>query len=302
MRIRDMLTQEGLQLTPSEARIAQVLLTDYPVSGLGTATSLAKRAGVSDPTVIRLVTKIGFDGFPAFQAKLLAEVESGLQSPLMMMEAKRPAAKGRSVADVYTRSVIDAIEATAGMQLPQAYERAAQLIMESKGQVLVLGGRFSRFISGMLASYLVQLRPDVVSLGALSAETFDSLLDLGERDTLIVFDYRRYQKDVIRYAEQAAERGVQLVLFTDPFRSPIAEKSKVVIVGRMEVGSPYDSLAPAVVQMEALLAHILANESRIRRSRVQELEQIRAHNSVTVERTIERVEADGKTPGRKKTR
>jgi DNA-binding MurR/RpiR family transcriptional regulator len=302
MRIRDLLTQEGLELTPSEARIAQVLLTDYPISGLGTATNLAKRAGVSDPTVIRLVAKIGFEGFPAFQAKLLTEVESGLQSPLMMMEAKRPGAKGRNLIDSYSRSAVEAIEATAAMQLPQAYERAARLIMEAKGSVLVLGGRFSRFVSGMLASYLVQFRPNVTTLGALSGESFDTLLDLSERDTLVVFDYRRYQKDVIRYAEQAAERGVQLVLFTDPFRSPIASHAKVVIVGRMEVDSPYDSLAPAVVQMEALVAQIVANESRLRRARVQELEQIRAQNAVTVERANDQAGDPTKTSGRRKSR
>jgi DNA-binding MurR/RpiR family transcriptional regulator len=302
MRIRDLLTQQGLELTPSEARIAQVLLTDYPISGLGTATNLAKRAGVSDPTVIRLVAKIGFDGFPAFQAKLLTEVESGLQSPLMMMEAKRPGAKGRSLIDAYGHSVVEAIEATAAMQLPQAYERAARLIMEAKGSVLVLGGRFSRFVSGMLASYLVQFRSNVQTLGTLAAESFDTLLDLNERDTLVVFDYRRYQKDVIRYAEQAAARGVQLVLFTDPFRSPIASHAKVVIVGRMEVGSPYDSLAPAVVQMETLLAQIIASESRTRRARVQELERIRAENAVTIERSDNPNGEPSKAASRRKAR
>lgn len=285
MRIRDLLTQQGLQLTPAETRIAQVLLTDYPVAGLGTATALAKRAGVSDPTVIRLATKLGFDGFPAFQAKLLGEVEAGLQSPLMMMEAKRPAAKGRSVAEIYMRSAAESVVTTADMVVPQAYERAVQLIMEAKGRVFVLGGRFSRFVAGMLASYLLQFRPNVVSIQVLSAESFDMLLDVSAQDTLVVFDHRRYQKDVIRFTEQAVERGAQLVLFTDPFRSPLAAKAKVVIVGRMEVGSPYDSLAPAVAQIEALIAHIVANDSRAQHSRVQMLERIRAENAVTLEST-----------------
>lgn len=81
LRLRDVLTKAGLALTPSEARIVQVLLSDYPFSGFGTATSLARKAGVSDPTVTRLVAKLGFDGFQDFQAKLLAEVEAHLHSP-----------------------------------------------------------------------------------------------------------------------------------------------------------------------------------------------------------------------------
>ena len=283
MHIREMLTQRNLALTPSEAKIAQALLTDYPVGGLGTAASLAKRAGVSDPTVIRLVTKLGFTGFPAFQARLLEEVEADLRSPLMMMEAKRPALTGRSVAETYIRSAAGALEATAGMTLPQVYERAVRLIMDAKGRVLVTGGRFSRHVAGMLAAYLAQFRANIVSLDPLSPESFDILVDVDERDALVVFDYRRYQTDVVRFAEQAAERGAKLVLFTDQWRSPIAEQAKVVIVGTMEAGSPYDSLAPAVAQMEALVAHIVADSSRTRDARVKELERIRARNAVTID-------------------
>ena len=76
MSIREDLAHTSQALTSAEAKIVQVLLADYPMSGLGTATRLARRAGVSDPTVVRLVIKLGYDGFPDFQAKLLAEVEA----------------------------------------------------------------------------------------------------------------------------------------------------------------------------------------------------------------------------------
>jgi len=283
VHIREMLTKSGFKLTPAESKVVQVILNEYPTSGLGTATALARRAGVSDPTVIRLVTKIGFTGFAAFQAKLLEEVEAGLRSPLMMMEMKRPAVKGRNLTESYLHSVTEAVEATAVATIPQLYDRASETIMTAKGKVLVVGGRFSRFVAGMLASYLFQCRADVVSLGVLSAESFDGLLDLSGRDVLIVFDYRRYQRDVIQFAEQAAARGVQLILFTDPYHSPIAAKAKVVIVGRTEVNSPYDSLAPAVAQSEALIARLVAIDSLVSRSRVKDLEGIRTHNKITIE-------------------
>lgn len=287
--IRDLLTERGLALTPAEAKIAQVLLGDYPVAGLGTATALARRAGVSDPSVIRMVTKLGFDGFAAFQKRLLEEVEAGLRSPLMMMEAKRPAraaaAAGRSVEETYIRSAAATVESAAAMTLPQTYGKAVQLIMEAKGRVLLLGGRFSRHIAGMLAGYLAQFRPGVIEVPSLSAESFDLLLDAGPRDTLVVFDHRRYQTDVIRFAEQAAERGAQIVLFTDVWRSPAAEHAKVVIVGPMEADSPYDTLAPAVAQMEALVARIVAEQPDNNGTRMEELERIRSRNVATVDGT-----------------
>ncbi|HEY2271450.1 MAG TPA: hypothetical protein VGH30_01645, partial [Jatrophihabitantaceae bacterium] len=43
------------QLTPAEMRVAQALMSDYPAAGLQPVAALAERAGVSGPTVVRLV-------------------------------------------------------------------------------------------------------------------------------------------------------------------------------------------------------------------------------------------------------
>ncbi len=98
MSIREELANTTLAFTSAEEKIVQVLLADYPMSGLGTATRLARRAGVSDPSVTRLMTKLGYVGFADFQARLLTEVESRLHSPLLMMEAKRPGGSSEGTA------------------------------------------------------------------------------------------------------------------------------------------------------------------------------------------------------------
>jgi DNA-binding MurR/RpiR family transcriptional regulator len=283
MAIKDILMSGGLSLTPSEEKIVRQLLADYPTSGLGTATSLARRAGVSDPTVVRLVMKLGFNGFPDFQANLLAEVEERLRSPLEMMGARpRPDGDASPVAH-YMNTVASALEKSATNTPAQAYERASKLIMEAKGEVGLIGGRFSRHIAGMLAGYLIQFRPGIRVLPPLAAQEFDLLVDLGKRDVLVAFDYRRYQLDVVSLARQAAARGVRVVLFTDRWLSPIAEVADVVIVSSLEVASPYDSLAPATAQTEALVAHIVTRYGDASRTRIERLESIRHTNAVTLD-------------------
>ncbi len=283
MAIRDVLIRQDLALTPSEEKIVRLLLTDYPTSGLGTASSLARRAGVSDPTVVRLVMKLGYDGFPDFQSKLLEEVESRLHSPLLMMETKRATASHDSTILSYLDSVGAAIEKSVTLTPLQSYERAARLLLEAKGDVVMLGGRFSRHVSGMLAGYVMQFRPGVRDLGVLSAQGFDALVDLGRKDVLVVFDYRRYQLDVVAFARQAADRDVRIILFTDQWLSPIAEIAEVTIVSPLEVASPYDTLAPAIAQMEALVAHILSTLGDETRTRIERLEEVRHANAVTLD-------------------
>lgn len=283
MTIKDMLMREDLALTPSEEKIVRLLLTDYPTSGLSTATSLAKRAGVSDPTVVRLVMKLGFEGYGDFQTKLLAEVEKRLHSPLLMMEAKRIAGANDGIIASYLGSVLTAMEKSASTTPPQTYDRAVKLIMEAKGRVYLLGGRFSRHVAGMFAGYLTQFRPDVRDIGALSSSAFDALADFGKGDVLVVFDYRRYQLDVVAFAQQAAKRGTRVLLFTDPWLSPIAEFAEATIVSPLEVSSPYDTLAPAVAQIEALTAHIISSLSEAARARIEVLEEVRQANAVTLD-------------------
>jgi len=283
MTIREILMRQDLSLTPSEEKIVRLLLAEYPTSGLGTATSLAKRTGVSDPTVVRLMMKLGFEGFPDFQSKLLAEVESRLHSPLLMMESKRFGRSNGNVVLAYLDSVGEVVDKSASITPLQSYDRATRLLMEARGDVVMLGGRFSRYLAGMFAGYLVQFRPNVRDLGVVSAQTLDTLADLGRKDVLVVFDYRRYQLDVVAYARQAAGRGVRILLFTDQWLSPIADLAEVTIVSPLEVASPYDTLVPALAQMEALVARILSTLGDDARARIETLEEVRHANSVTLD-------------------
>lgn len=283
MAIRDVLMRQDLALTPSEEKIVRLLLTDYPGAGLGSASSLARRAGVSDPTVVRLAVKLGYEGYPDFQAKLLAEVEARLHSPLLMMEAKRPSGSEDNPILAYLASVNEAMGKAAGITPLITYDRTARLIMEAKGEVVLVGGRFSRHVAGMFAGYLLQFRPNVREIGVLSSQSFDILADLGRKDVLVVFDYRRYQLDVVSFARQAAARDVRIVLFTDQWLSPVAEFAETTIVSPLEVASPYDTLAPAIAQMEALTAHILSTLGDDGRARIERLEEVRHANAVTLD-------------------
>ena len=279
MQIREILSGGTVGLTPSEEKIAQVLLTDYPTSGLGTAASLAKKAGVSDPTVNRLVIKLGFTGYPDFQSRLLEEVEDRLRSPLSMMDT-RPTSDADSAVRNYLLSASQAL-GDAKATAPQAsYDRAVRLITEAR-QILLVGGRFSGFLAGMLAGHLEQFRPNVTALTALTARDFDRLVDLGRRDLLIAFDFRRYQTDVIGFTEQAATTGARVLLFTDRWRSPAATKADVVLVSPVEVNSPYDTMVPALAQVEALVAQIVADHGPEVRRRIERIEIVRSTNRIT---------------------
>src|SRR6476619_5370908 len=76
------------QMTPSERRVARALLATYPSAGLESLPQLAESAGVTGPTVLRFVRKIGYDGYPDFQRSLRLEVQARTEGLYSLYETK----------------------------------------------------------------------------------------------------------------------------------------------------------------------------------------------------------------------
>ena len=86
--LRDLITDPGLDLTPSERKVVRALLDQYPRNGLGPMARLAEHAGVSDPTIVRLVKKLGFGGYAEFQDALLSDMDHRLRSPRTLLQPR----------------------------------------------------------------------------------------------------------------------------------------------------------------------------------------------------------------------
>ena len=281
MTIRDQLSTESSGLTRSDMKVARAILSDYPSAGLGTVATLALVAGVSGPSVVRFVTRLGFDGFPAFQKALLAEVQTRMNSPLAMIEA----GKGREGPDSQFREVLSAAAAMVEASLDRVpaaeAERAAALIADRHARIHCIGGRFSGYLAGMLWAHLRHLRPDVHMIEGSRADQIDSLVDFSKRDVIIAYDYRRYQLDVINFVSTAVAQGARLILFTDPYLSPLATQARVVFTAPVEGPSPFDTMVPALAQTEALIAAVTASLAGISHERIARIEKLRREAAIT---------------------
>ena len=282
MTIRDRLTNGSAQLTPSDLKVARALLTDYPAAGLNTVAQLAALAGVSGPTVVRFVSRLGFDGFPDFQKTLLGEVQARMNSPLAMIDAgKASAVPQERIYREVIRSCIAMLETTSDMVTAADFEAAVRLIADPALRLHFIGGRFSGYLAGMLWAHLRHLRPDCHMVSGNKPDRVDSLIDIGRRDLIIAFDYRRYQIDTIQFATAAAERGAQVILFCDPWASPLAACAKVVLAAPVEGPSPFDTLVPALAQVEALIAAVTTRLTPTSRGRIAEIESLRRSSGIT---------------------
>lgn len=266
------------RLTPTERKPARLLLANYPVVGLEPLATFARRAEVSHPTILRFIAKLGYDGYADFQAELRSELEARLKSPL----AKRhDNASGSADTDdflaEYAEAAAENIRQSVASMPRSEFEGALGLLGDTKNTLYLLGGRFTDAVAGYVYMHLRVLRPRVHHVSGPPVSWSEYVLDMDRHAVVVVFDIRRYQDDLIRFADEAAGRGARIILVTDNWLSPIAAHAEYVLAARIEVPSNWDSVVAMTTLMETLIAALNNRQWRRLKGRIHELERMRSH-------------------------
>jgi DNA-binding MurR/RpiR family transcriptional regulator len=256
-----------------ERRAAQTLIANYPLIGLKTVAEFSQLAGVSSPTILRFVARLGYQNYAEFQSALQDELAAQLQSPLN--RAEDPGVHLAAESSPTVAAVVENIRETFRHLSEKQIAQLATLLADRKSKAFLVGGRFTDPIARYLAAHLAIIRPNVFHLGGQESNWRDRLVDMGKRDVLIIFDIRRYQESLVGFAEKARARGVRVVLFTDQWLSPVARVARHVVAGRTAVPSPWDSSAALFVVAEALIGAVTRELGAEGARRIRTMEALR---------------------------
>ncbi len=272
--VKDLILENTGALTPAERLLADALLSDYPVAGLQSITRLAEAAGVSTPTVVRLARKLGFEGFSEFQDTLREEASAQFKQPMLKRE-RWPENRGDSPAfRDFAEAAFNNLNRTIERLDPATFDDIAALLSDTARPVYLIGGRITRSNADYLFNHLQIVRPNVTLLSQSSNVWPQYLLDMDERSVLVVFDIRRYERDMATLAALTKERGARIVLFTDQWGSPIGKHADHVVNAMVEVPSSWDSTLAINLIAEALIAEVQTRRWDEARERIEQLEDL----------------------------
>lgn len=272
--IAEKLREQSTRFTRAERQLVDIILKNYPVSGLGSITSLADTAGVSTPTVGRLVQKLGFTGFPDFQANLRAELDEKISGPIAKRERWVNNAPEGHILNRFTEAVIENISHSLGDIDPQIFDDACTLLSDSNQKLFVVGGRITRTLADYFFLHMQVIRKGVTHISSSSNAWAHYLLDINEGDVVVIFDIRRYENSTLRLAEMAKERGAKVVLFTDQWGSPISVNADYCFNSQIVVPSAWDSNVTVMLLAEIFIAEVQERHWDTTKSRMEELENM----------------------------
>jgi DNA-binding MurR/RpiR family transcriptional regulator len=257
-------------LTPAERRVAAVVADDPEAVAFGTVADVARRAGVSGASVVRLAVKLGFDGFVELQASVREELAHRLRPASERIRRPTPGDVLGTALAVELSNVAGTLE---GIERSSFESAVRCLSARSRERIFVLSGDASSGFATLFAAELSMLRTGVVHVEGSAVRVARQLSDIGSADVVVAIDLARYDRAVLDAAGTAVERGATLIALTDSALSPLASGAAVCFTASVTGAGPFDSHVGLLALSNALLAAVAA---RLRRSATDRLDQVEA--------------------------
>jgi DNA-binding MurR/RpiR family transcriptional regulator len=245
----DRIGQLGGNLSPKQQKLANFIFENSLQSSFLNSTSLAKEAGVSESTVVRLANSLGYPGFPEMQTSLreIAQKQiSTLETFPLNGDSNLPLHK-----KVFNLEIA-LLKETADSITQETFEKAVDLLHRAK-RVLVLGIQPSHPVASYFSFFLGILRPDVSLVTDIDLELLNAIKDKEKNCVVVSFSFPRYPRKTQEALDFLSGRGVSIIGITDTPLSPIAQYCNVLLTIKMKFITFIDPQASAMALLHALL-------------------------------------------------
>ena len=243
------------RLSKGHKKIAAYIKENYDKAAFMTAAALGKKVGVSESTVVRFATELGFKGYPELQRALQQMIKSKLTAVQRMEVSQNLIGDGDIINSVLTGD-IELIRETAERTSREDFQKALQEINRAK-RIYILGVRSSAALASFLAFYFNLVFDSVVLVDTASAsEMFEQMFRIDENDVCIAISFPRYSKQTVNAMRFIADRKAKIIAITDTEKSPIASFANHLLVARSDMASVVDSLAAPLSLINALIVGV----------------------------------------------
>ncbi|MGK5694974.1 MurR/RpiR family transcriptional regulator [Streptomyces sp. URMC 128] len=258
------------RLSPGQRRIAQYLIENITEAAFLSITDLADRVGVSQPSVTRFASAVGFSGYPALREKLQSIA-------LGTLAGGGPAEENRGNE---LQAAIDAeIENLENLRRDFADPNLVIDIgrkLSSSTPLTILGLRISVSLAEYFAYAARRIHPDVRLVTRGGSVAYDALLQSREAGGtwVLAFSMPRHAQETLTAVRVARGAGLKVALITDLALGPLADEADVVFAIGTGSRLVFDSYAAPGVMCSALLQAMTDADPERTQARLEEYEQV----------------------------
>ena len=235
-----------------QKRIAAYILENYDKAAFMTASKLGKLVSVSESTVVRFASELGYDGYPSMRRALQEMIRSRLTST-QRIQAAGDRLAGPDLLGAVIQSDMEKLREVVTQADRSAFGNVVERIRNAR-HIYIMGVRSSYFVAGYLNFYMHLLFENVTLIQSNAAgEIFEQLFRIGPEDVLIAISFPRYSQVTMNTVKFARDRGAGIIAITDNELSPVYQMSDAALMAPCEMISFVDSMVAPLSLINALL-------------------------------------------------
>lgn len=286
---------KDIRLSKGQRKLSAFIKEHYDKAAFMTAARLGEEVGVSESTVVRFATALGYEGYPEFQKDLGELIRNKLNS-IQRMEVTYGRISQSELLESVLGSDISNIKQTMANIDHAAFDLAVETILQGK-RIYIIGLRSCAPLASFLDFYLNLVCENVVLVNKNSgSEIFEQLIRIGENDVIIGISFPRYSMRTLKALEFASARKANVITLTDSVHSPITMYSSCNLIANSDMVSVVDSLVAPLSVINALVVALCMKRQNQVVATLEELEDIwdeyQVYNKDELNRVSEKFDID----------
>lgn len=239
-------------LSKGQKILATYITDNYDKAVFLTAAKMGQVVGVSESTVVRFATHLGYKGYPEFQKALEEMVRNKLNS-IQRMEVTYGRISQSHILETVLQSDQEKIKDTLEHIDEHAFELAVDTIIKAK-HIYIVGIRSCAPLAAFMAFYFNLMIENVTLLQTNnSSELFEQMVRISKDDVIIGISFPRYSMRTLKAMEFANNRNAKVITLTDSVHSPMNLYSSCNLIARSDMASIVDSLVAPLSVINALI-------------------------------------------------
>ncbi len=232
--------------------IANFITEHYDKAAFMTASKLGITVGVSESTVVRFATELGYDGYPKMQKAMQEMIRDKLTS-VQRIEVTKARFAGEDVLSSVLNQDIEKIRKTLDETSKDDFQQAVKAISNAK-TIYIFAVRSSAALASFLGYYYSLIFENVKVISNYGeTEIYEKLFRISADDVIIGISFPRYSNAAVKAMTFAKRRGAKVIALTDSMTSPLCSLSDYVLIAKSDMASVVDSLVAPLSMINALI-------------------------------------------------
>ena len=249
------LSKESGGFSKGQRRIAQYVLDNYDKAAFMTAGKLGKTVGVSESTVVRFASELGYDGYPGMRKALQEMIRSRLTS-VQRIEVAREMMDEENILSAVLTADMEKLHVTLDECDKASFNQAVETILNAN-HIYIVGMRSSTCLANFLGFYLNLLHENVhIIQDTAVSEVYEQIIRIKEDDVFIGITYPRYSSRTAKAMNYAKRCGAKCIGITDGENSPFFGVADTLICAKSDMVSFLDSLVAPLSLINALIVSV----------------------------------------------